>query len=849
VLRAGGAYVPVDPSWPAARVRTVLEHSGAHALIGDPWPQSDAALPDGVHLVPVAAPGDAGSPLGPDDAGPPDGIGGPLDRTAYVIYTSGSTGTPKGVVIAHGAAVNTLRDLTDRFRLTARDKVLAVSSLAFDLSVFDQFALLGCGGTVVCPPDSAHPDPQAWAETVHQHGVTVWNSVPALLALTLEYFGEQARELLASLRLIMLSGDWVPPALVERLADVCPGAEVIAMGGATEASIWSNWFPAAELPADWQSVPYGVPLANQTMHVLDAAMADVPTWVPGDLYIGGAGLATAYLNDPERTAASFVHHPGTGERLYRTGDRARYRPGGILEFLGRADHQVKINGYRVELGEIEAVLAKLPGIRTAVALVDTAAGEPFLAAFVTRGSAAADPEPGTAPGAVRAHDEDALRTELSRVLPAYMVPAAVLDIPELPLSGNGKVDRKALLALLTDTARQAPADTGGAGTATAPSAEPPATEQESRLLRLWRELLGESVRGVRDDFFACGGNSLTAVRLFRSIETVFGRRLPLASLFRNRTVRAQAALLTTGGIADARTPGDDTGPLVGFGGSGVQHVVLVHPVGGDVLCYREVLAAVEACPDTTARVSLHGLRAAGLHQGEELAGGLATMAKHYARTLLERLPEGPLHLVGWSMGGTVALHTAVLLEREGRPVTSLTTVDAFVGRPDGCTQALDARLAGFFGDLTGRGDITAHLPAVRPDAPDSERLREAHDALLAAEVLERPVEPAELARLFTVYRNNSEILERHTPTPWQPEPRPDVPSPAWLSIRAEHTRRDAFPGLLPLDEVLGRTRQTLTVPEDHYSVVQGQAALRLADRIRRVTAAAHAAELPEGARG
>ncbi|MFF9150030.1 amino acid adenylation domain-containing protein [Streptomyces sp. NPDC014861] len=821
VLRAGGAYVPLDPSWPAARVRTVLRHSGARALVTDPWPDAAEAVPPGVEVVSWAEPD---TPAAGPQAGT-DHTGGPLDRTAYVIYTSGSTGTPKGVVIPHAAAVNTIRDLTERFALTARDKVLAVSSLAFDLSVFDQFALLGCGGTVVCPPDSAVPDPEAWAASVHRHGVTVWNSVPALLSLTLEYLGERAPELLASLRLVMLSGDWVPLPLVERLAEVCPDAEVIAMGGATEASIWSNWFRTSRQPEDWQSVPYGTPLANQTMHVLDRALDDAPAWVPGDLHIGGAGVAAGYLGDPERTAASFFPHPVTGEPLYRTGDRARYRAGGVLEFLGRADHQVKINGYRVELGEIETQLARIAAVESTVALVDTSRGEPSLAAFVVR------PAEGGAP-AVPA-DRAELLERLGEVLPPYMVPAVVLEIPELPLSGNGKVDRKALLALLSHLGEKGLTDAPLSGPGSSAPPEAPATPLEERLLALWQELLGPAARGVEDDFFTRGGNSLTAVRLFRAVETAFGHRLPLSSLFRHRTVRAQAALL-----ADTAPRAGGNGLLTVLGGSGDARVVFVHPVGGDVLCYQEIVDAVTGGEGGAGRATLYGVRASGLHPDEPLATGLDAMAEQYARTLLEELPDGPLHLVGWSMGGTIALHLAGVLDREGRAVSSLTTVDSFTGRGDGPLPDLTARLGGFFGDLTGRPDPLRLVPSTEGGS-EARRLSAAHDALVAAGVLERPLEAAELIRLFTVYRNNSELLERHTPAVW---PAPGAPgtgrtSPPWLLIRAERTPRDAFPSLRPLDRALPGAGRLDVLAEDHFSVVRGAGAAHIARRVASVTGA------------
>lgn len=278
--------------------------------------------------------------------------------------------------------------------------------------------------------------------------------------------------------------------------------------------------------------------------------------------------------------------------------------------------------------------------------------------------------------------------------------------------------------------------------------------------------------------------------------------------------------------------------------------MFVHPVGGDVLCYEEAVSALTADPDLAARISLHGLRAAGLHGAEEPASSLDAMAKHYAQTLVERLPDGPLHLVGWSLGGTVALHTAVLLEQEGRPVASLTTIDSFVGRPDGCTPPVEVRLAGFFGDLLGRSDLTAHLPDTGTDLSDEERLLAAHDALSASGLMERALEPAELARLFAVYRNNSEMLERHTPVPWKPGAPAGPPMEPWLLIRAGRTARHTFPGLLPLDEVVADPGPVLTVDEDHFSVVRGTAASRLARRIGALCSEAPtAADRPRGARG
>ncbi|HBL28881.1 MAG TPA: non-ribosomal peptide synthetase, partial [Acidobacteria bacterium] len=265
--------------------------------------------------------------------------------------TSGSTGTPKGVMIEHRGAVNTLLDVNRRFAVGPEDRVLAVSALSFDLSVYDVFGLLAAGGSLTLPRPEAARDPEHWLDLMHRDRVTIWNSAPALLEMLVEHAATRGERLPASLRLVLLSGDWIPVSLPGRLRTLAPGAAVVSLGGATEASIWSILYPIAAVDPAWRSIPYGRPMDNQGFHVLNRALAPCPVWVPGDLYISGTGLARGYWRDPAKTAASFFLHPGTGERLYRTGDLGRYLPGGDIEFLGRDDLQVKIQGFRIELGE------------------------------------------------------------------------------------------------------------------------------------------------------------------------------------------------------------------------------------------------------------------------------------------------------------------------------------------------------------------------------------------------------------------------------------------------------------------------------------------------------------------
>ena len=362
VLLAGGCYVPVEPDWPEARREAVLETlrcDGPTVLV-----DSDSELLGAVSQ----------SLQGPDDQQVelPTTTVDP-DSRAYVIFTSGSTGRPKGVVITHRQARTTLADLDARLGLGPGDAVLAVSRHSFDLSVFNMFGLLGAGGRLVIPPSGTTADPSAWTASLIEHGVSVWNSVPAQLQLLLDHLEGQHPAPELPLRAVLVSGDWIPveqPAQTWRYA---PKARFLALGGATEAAIWSILHEVtAALPPTARSVPYGTAMDDQGVWVLNAE--DEPAGVDqiGDIVIGGDGVAVGYLGNPELTAAAFFTHPITGERCYRTGDRGRLLPDGRIEFLGRIDGQVKIRGHRIELGEIESALMGQPGVSRAVAAVNRA---------------------------------------------------------------------------------------------------------------------------------------------------------------------------------------------------------------------------------------------------------------------------------------------------------------------------------------------------------------------------------------------------------------------------------------------------------------------------------------------
>jgi amino acid adenylation domain-containing protein len=425
ILQSGAAYLPIDPGLPEERLRHLLDHGRVRVALTQSRTDKRLRWPSGIERISVdtlkARPLD-GMPV--EDAQTPQDL-------AYVIYTSGSTGLPKGVMIDHAGAVNTILDVNRRFRVGPGDKVFAISNLWFDLSVYDVFGTLAAGGTIVMPEASGARDPAHWAELIRREKVTVWNSVPALMEMLVAHASGGGECSAESLRLVLLSGDWIPVSLPGKVEELTRGARVISLGGATEASIWSILYQVCDRSADLASIPYGRPMANQRFFVLSEEMEPVPTWVQGDLYIAGMGLALGYWNDEARTKESFITHPRTGERLYRTGDLGRYLPDGNIEFLGRKDFQVKLCGYRVELGEVEAALGKHPLVRSSAVVAVGPRESRRLVAYV-----AADR--GSWPTV------DDLSQYLKDKLPSYMVPSCFVILDSLPLTPNGKVDRKAL---------------------------------------------------------------------------------------------------------------------------------------------------------------------------------------------------------------------------------------------------------------------------------------------------------------------------------------------------------------------------------------------------------------------
>lgn len=773
VLQAGGAYLPVASELPAARKAWLVGRQGVKAVLVERELADSFDLPAGVQKLIL------------EDA-LPDGQPGPAvalsslqgsQDLAYVIFTSGSTGQPKGVMIDHRGAVNTIQDIIARFDLSEADRVIGISAFGFDLSVYDIFATLGCGAALVLPPHSVTPSPGDWARMLREHRVTVWNTVPALLEMQLEYLGGRAASDLASLRLVMLSGDWIPLSLPGRLAAHLPDAKLVSMGGATEASIWSNYFVVEQVDPLWKSIPYGWPLSNQRFHVLTKDLRHAPTWVPGELYIGGLGVAHGYYDDAERTAASFITHPQTGERLYRTGDMGRYHSSGHIEFLGRNDDQVKIRGFRIELGEIDGVLDRCPGVRSAATIVRQGASRDsqLVALYVPENDSVSEAQ-------IRAH--------LQRALPDYMVPAQFIELEQIPVTTNGKVNRKALAdiaATLPPPARERRA---------------PSTVEELRLAKLWQRLLDIEAPGLDDNFFEQGGTSLLAVRLLNAISVEFGQSLPLASLLRDGTIAAQAALLAQ----DNRSASATRNPLVVMREGAGDTLVVVHPVGGNVLCYHQLAGL------TPKGMTLLALQSSGDGALREVTG----QAAHYVEVLSAYLSgHRSVHLLGWSMGGVIAQEMARQLEAVGKAPASLTMIDSWQSADSRTARRLEGYplLHIFVRDLLGSMPMPETFASV--EALDPSQQHEAALAVLRATgVSAGQLSMPEFAALLDEYQANYNALVRHAPQA--------IPTPTRL-FRA--IRRQRFPLLTGFTPPADCPVEVVTMDEDHFSILQG-AALR-----------------------
>ncbi|WP_328973722.1 non-ribosomal peptide synthetase [Streptomyces sp. NBC_00239] len=622
VLKAGGGYVPVDPEHPRSRIDFILEQA-------DPALVLDAEALAGADLTPY-----------PDT--PPEVAVRP-ENTQYVIYTSGSTGIPKGVTIPRGAVANFIASARQRFPLSPGERMLFATTVSFDMANTELYLPFVCGATMVMARKDTVTEPSAVLALIRRHEVTAVQATPAFWQMLLTHEPDAAQGLR-----IITGAEAVPVRLAETLAQ--QAAEVGNWYGPTETTTWSTMAPVRA----GAGVVIGSPIGNTRVYVLDSRLRPVARGVQGELYIAGAGVARGYQGRPDLTAERFVPCPfgPPGDRMYRTGDLVRWDREDRLEYVARTDFQVKVRGFRIELGEIEYALTGHPAVAQAAVVVrEDHSGDKAVVAYVVPKSQAAPADGAT--GGLLAE----LPVYLRARLPEYMLPSAVIPLDRIPLSPNGKLDRRALPAPDTH----------------ALVSREPRNHQETRLCAFYRELLGRDEVGIDDSFFALGGHSLLATRLSARIRSEFDVVMPLRTIIKFPTVAELAALLSGASHGgDHADPFDIVLPLNSDPGTGKEPVWFFHGGGGLGWAYYSFVPYVQDRP-------AYALQSRGSNGVDPLAGSVREMVEDYVAEMLKIQPEGPFHLIGWSYGGTVVQAVADRLDRLGHEIAFVAILDSQPG--------------------------------------------------------------------------------------------------------------------------------------------------------------------------
>ncbi len=632
ILKTGAAYLPLDPEYPSERLAYMLRDAEPVCVLSTV--RIAERVPDGVAQILLDAPETALLLAQSKESNPSDAQRRrPLraQNPAYVIYTSGSTGRPKGVVVAQGGLINFLRAMQEHFALEPQDRLLAVTTVGFDIAALELFLPLLSGARVVIVPWETIHDPAALARVIKESGTTILQATPTLWNALV---GDGVADL-GRLRMLV-GGEAFSNGLRQKLR-ASGGCRATNLYGPTETTIWST---CLELEEDGVEAPgIGRPIWNTRVYALDGNLQPVPAGVAGELYIAGEGLARGYHRQSALTAERFVADPygRPGSRMYRTGDLGRWRAEGVLEFFGRVDQQVKIRGFRIEPGEIEAALLRHPAVGQAAVLArESGPNAPRLVAYVV-------------PATGQSLDFVALRAYLVQTLPEYMVPAAILRLEALPLTPNGKLDRRAL---------PAPGLSSGA------PYRAPGTAQEEILCSLFAETLNVPRIGLDDNFFELGGHSLLAARLISRIRSALRVELPIRSVFEAPTVARLAARFGESALSVSVLL-----PL--RSGGSLAPIFCIHPAGG--LCWSYAPFLQHISPD----YPIYGLQARGFNQSETLPQTLDEMVGDYLDQVRAIQPVGPYHLLGWSFGGLVAYSLAGRLQLQGEKVALLALLDSY----------------------------------------------------------------------------------------------------------------------------------------------------------------------------
>ena len=819
ILAIGAAYLPIDPGLPTARKEFLLREAGASFFVSGRSTAGSRRQHEGMptrilsDLEPTP-----GRPIDPQAL---EALA-PIDprQLAYALFTSGTGGRPKAVLVPHGALGNHTLDAADAYGLASEDRVLQFAALSFDTSAEEIFPTLISGATLVLRDDSMLASTGRFLRAASRFRLTVLDLPTAFWHELCAEFAATVHPWPRSVRSVILGGERAQ-AKAWRVWSRRVPAEVALWNsyGPTEGTVVST---RQRLPAEALGEPrLGRPICGVEVRLLDRTFKPVPPGTVGELFLGGAGLARGYHRQPALTAQSFRPDPWgrNGERLYATGDLARWSSVGILEYIGRRDDQIKLRGIRVEPAEIEAALRRHPAVREAAVVVrHTSPGDLRLVAWVVPTDDAAN-----------ALEASELRRWLARRLPTALVPAAVLLNHRLPLTAHGKVDRTALAALALDA--EIPSGPPG-------NRDLPRNATERDLLELWQEILGEPPQnsdspgdpqttaapplGINDDFFTRGGHSLLAVRLMSRIERRFGVDLALADLFHHSTVATLAGRIAERRIARhlATDDGKPTwrAPLVTLeAGEGKPPLFCVHPAGGHVACY--VPLARHLGPDQP----FYALQAiSGSHDEDAGSRSVPEMASAYLQAVRERQPSGPYHVAGWSLGGTVAYEMARQIAAEGGEIALVALIDAGLAAGRGA-----ANLRNFAGVLG--------LPIDELDLPweelERQPLRERISRLrtLGAELspLLADLKTTHLYRLYRLFEGNIQALEGYRPKPY---------SGKVLLFRPTQEIEAAAPDLGW--GKLAQNVELLSLPGDHFSIVRDPGVRRLAAELRQRIAGA-----------
>ncbi|WP_051560144.1 non-ribosomal peptide synthetase [Marinobacterium jannaschii] len=771
IFKAGASYVPIDPNVPAARSQMIIEDGDLSLLIQDEAINHldfSAELPVvGARMLGIAAAAAESLPA----AQPAAQVSG--DDIAYMIFTSGSTGRPKGVSVPHGCVVNLLSSFAQYPGIRQQQSLLAVTTISFDISVLELFLPITHGGETIIIGSDASADPQQLIAYMEQFRPQIMQATPSHWRMLLEagWQGDQALT-------VYCGGEALPRSLAEQLLENC--ADLYNVYGPTETTIWSTieHYRGGD-------VSIGRPIANTQVYVVDSNHQIVPQGVVGELCIGGDGVTQGYFEKPQLTADAFIEADFVTGTIYKTGDQARINSRGKLECLGRIGNQVKIRGFRIELDDIEENLRKIDGISNAVVAAKAQADDKVLVCYyVAEGESAVESK--------------AIREQLKAALPAYMVPNLFQPMAQLPMTANGKVDRKQLpepQAQQSDRELMAPRG-----------------ELESRLLSLWQQVLKQELISIEDDFYDIGGHSLLAVQLTGRINQQLGLELDNQFLLSNTTIAAMAAAIESGETDNAHP----TLVTLNKGDSSRTPLFLMHPIGGTVYCYMALAQAMDK------QQPLYAFQSPGIEEAEEAEVGIEEISRHYVRVIQEVQPEGPILLGGWCFGGVLAYEATRQLQAAGREVAQIYSFDTrapiVANHPD---DGDDATLLSWFArDLAVPHNKTLHIPPEElREIEVDEQFEYVLERAKAIGVIDADADEEKLLNYFSVYIANGMALQMYE------EHSVDVP----LTLYFARDETVDYGPLLGWDQLLQQGLCKVDIAGDHNSIMYKPQVQQIAD--------------------